>query len=920
MAASASPAREIVGRDAELDAVARWWAGPAPALLEIEGEPGIGKTMLCDHARGIGAAAGACILAYRPVEIETAVAYGALAALVEPVLAHARDDLPPPRLRALEAALRLRDVVGSRLDEAAVALGTLSLLRALARHSTVLLALDDAQWLDPSSCVALTYALGNLRAGDDVRVAVARRPAQDEAGLRVGRDAAVWLGETVRLGPLSPGALHRLVQTRLGVALPRPRLVRLHAISRGNPFHALELARAIRDAAPTDGAVPLPESLSDALDRRLDALSGATQRLLLLAAAAGEPTRHVLDAVFGPAEVDVALVETDRHGIASHSGGRLRFTHPLLASAAYARAPDSERRRTHAALAELADVPEERARHLALAGAGPDEAVASSLDHAAGAACDRGARSAAAALYEHAAALTPAQVPEARAARLVAAADAHFHAGDAARARALLEEVAAHDRPARFGALWRLGTLLDETVGGDAALAAFASALETTDAALAAEVHCSIAQVLTYVGDLNRALDHADAALAAAEPVGGGALARALAMQALTRKIAGRRDWRAPLERGLAVEAEVRLEAIDLSPRAVDAETRRLALDLDGARVGYEAILTRASEQGDVRAEAWCRFGLAATAISAADAAGAGRQSAELLDLAEQSGFLQLPARRVAAHAAVLAGDADRARALLGGVIADAERAGEIHNLRGALQVAGLLALALGDPAAALEPLRRARLLADEAAVGDPGMRAFAVDEVEALAATGDVAGASAVLDAFARCCEGADVSWAWPLLARGRGLVAAAAGDLDAALAALGQAVETEAALPLPLERARTRLVLGRTLRRARRRGDAHAALDTAVSELRALGLPLWVEQAGRERARSGGRAASRHDLTPAERRIAELVAEGRTNREVAAALYITPSTVEAALTRVYRKLGVRSRTELARLPAEPV
>jgi predicted ATPase len=281
MASEAVQPAEIVGRDAELEAVERWLARPRPALLEIAGEAGIGKTTLWKEAVRSARAAGALALVCQPVEIETAVSYGALASLLEPVLAIAGDEVPPPRLRALEGALRLRDISGSRLDETAVALGALSVLRAVARRQPAVLAVEDVQWLDASSRVVLSYALRNLQPGDDVAVVLARR-TDAAAGPFDFRGSPFADGATrLELGPLSIGALHRIIHGRLGTALSRPKLVRVHSASRGNPLYALELARAIADADPSEAALALPASLSAALLARIEAVSAPARRLLL---------------------------------------------------------------------------------------------------------------------------------------------------------------------------------------------------------------------------------------------------------------------------------------------------------------------------------------------------------------------------------------------------------------------------------------------------------------------------------------------------------------------------------------------------------------------------------------------------------------------------------------------------------------
>lgn len=904
----------LVGREIELGAVERWLASAGPSLLEIEGEPGIGKTTLWDEGVRRAREAGALVLVSRPVEIETTVPYGALAALIEPALEAANGTVPAPRRRALEGALRLRDLPASSLDETAVALGTTSVIRAAARQRPVVIAVEDVQWLDSSSRVALTYALRNLQPGDDARVLLTRRTGND-ARLALGGAPLSLASELVQPAPLSAGALHRIISRTLGAPLSRPKLVQVHAASRGNPLHAIELARVIGGSAGTDLAVAIPSSLGEALRSRLAALSGGTRALLLAAAAAGEPTVELIESVVGPDDAAACLGEAVEEGVLVTDGPQIRFSHPLLASTVYGDASELARRSVHARLAELAHTPEARARHLALAGIGPDETVAAALGQAAKTASLRGARSAAAALYEQAAGLTPAGDERARLERLLDAARAHFESGEPDRARVLLERVSQAAAPTRFHALCSLGTLLDETVGGTASLAVFEQALAADDAAPRAHAHRGLAQALMYVGDLARAREHADAGVGEAERLSEPTtLVYALAMQALVRKMCGRPDWQVPLDRGLELEAGLELPDLDGCPSAFEADILRLGLRLDDARRSYERMLERTTERGDVRTECWCRFGLASVEIAAGRWRRAGERGEELADLAAQTGTLRLPALRTTAHLDLLRGEIDSARAGLAVVVAEAEPVGELHNLRSALQLQGVLELSLGDVEAALPALRRARAIAERMAIGEPSMLLFLLDEVEAHASTGDTASAAAVLMGFDRRCEAAPPPWVAPLALRARGLVEAAGRDLETARVTLADAVAAERRVPLPLERARTRLVHGRVLRRLQHRAAARAELEEALRRFESLGAPNWSARAREELARVGGRRGTSDDLTPTERRIAELVAEGRSNREVGTALFVTPKTVESALTRIYRKLGVRSRTELAR------
>ena len=648
---------------------------------------------------------------------------------------------------------------------------------------------------------------------------------------------------------------------------------------------------------------------------RIGGLSAEAKALLLVVAAAGDPGTHLLSSAMEPDGLEEPLAEAVAQDVLAIADDVVQFTHPLLASTVYGDATELERRRVHLQLAELADRAESKARHLALAGTGPDEQVAAALSRGAESACRRGARAAGAALFEQAASLTPAGDEEGRAHRLIAAAEAHFQSGEAEHSRLLLEEASRAGGAVGHLALCVLGTVLDETVGGAASLMAFEGVLEADDRALRARARRGLAQALAYVGDLDLALGHADVAVAEADRAPDRTqLVYALAMQALVRKMAGHPAWREPLEHGLALEAQIELPDLDGCPSAFEADILRLGLELDGARAAYERMLARAADYGDVRTECWCRFGLATVETAAGRWDEAGAHAGELSDLADQTGILRLPALRTSAHLAVLRGDVGEARTLIREAISEAEPAGELHNLRGLVQLEGLLALSRGDAEAALPPLRRAREIAEQMAVGEPSMLTFLVDEVEAHALRGDAASAAAVLMAFDRRCDGHRAAWIAPLVLRARGLVEAAARDLDTACASLEAAVAAEADLPLPIEQARTRLALGRVLRRLQHRSRANGELGEALARFEELGAALWAERAREELSRVGGRSQSRNELTATEQQIAALVAEGGTNREVAAALFVTPKTVEATLTRIYRKLGVRSRTELAR------
>jgi DNA-binding CsgD family transcriptional regulator len=227
--------------------------------------------------------------------------------------------------------------------------------------------------------------------------------------------------------------------------------------------------------------------------------------------------------------------------------------------------------------------------------------------------------------------------------------------------------------------------------------------------------------------------------------------------------------------------------------------------------------------------------------------------------------------------------------------------------------VLGFVELSLGRPGAALEQLRPAWETFDELGVREPGLRPELGDTLEALIAVGELDEAARRLEPWELRARELDRAWVRAMLARCRGLLLAAHGDLLAALRSLDEALAEHARVLHPFEHGRTLLALGATQRRAKKRGAARATLEQALAVFEGLGARLWADKARAELARIGGRTPAGRDLTEAETRIAALVAEGRSNREVAAALFLTEHTVETALTRIYRKLGVRSRTALA-------
>ena len=557
-----------VGRDAELAEVDLFLGqmNAASCALSLEGDAGIGKTTIwqevVDRARG----AGMLVLACRPAAAEAKLSFSGLSDMLAGVAETAFAALPGLQRNALEVALLRSAPEGPALDARLVATGLLTLVRELARSTAVLMALDDAQWLDGPTAGVLTFAIRRLDP-EPVGVLCASRPRA--AGLGLLDSVERHRVRRVRLGPLALGALGRVIADRLGQSLPRPVLARIADASRGNPFYALEVARlVVNDTGVADARLPVPDDVRTLAASRVSELPAATQRALLRAAVLAEPTTRAIDAA--------PLASAEERGIVSiDERGRIAFVHPLFAAAISASASAAQRRAAHRTAAEHVGDPEQRARHLAYSADRADRSVAAELDAAAELAASRGAPDAAAELIELALERTPARDGELRAERLLRAAGLHLDAGGAPRAAEMLAQLlgsATSDRVRAQGL--RLRATLESRSHG------FTTALETSREALisaagepsmAAAIDLDAAFYLVGTGDVGGALRHAEAAVGRAELPGGdqGVLADALAVAAMVSFLNGDGVATERLDRALSLEDPDRRRLAFTSPRLI---------------------------------------------------------------------------------------------------------------------------------------------------------------------------------------------------------------------------------------------------------------------------------------------------------------------------------------------------------------
>ena len=602
-------------------------------------------------------------------------------------------------------------------------------------------------------------------------------------------------------------------------------------------------------------------------------------------------------------------------------GNDVRFTHPLLASAAYADLDARSKRRLHGSLAELVGDDEERARHRALATEGPDSGVAAELERAADHARRRGASSAAAELGERALQLTPESDHGAIHRRRITAALYSFDSGDPERAVVLLEDAlaAASTGDERAEALATLSRL--HRFQGDQPLAAELArrALDEPDAGglMRAEAAQGLAAALFFLRqDLEEAVGFATLGAELAAGVGDERVeVESLCVQGLLECLVGRPGSDRPLRRAVQVANPAAQRRV-LSTPPFNLAVHALWTDGRSAPELIRRCLDDAIGRGDEGSMPMVLAQLAQAEYLAGRWEEATRVAGEGFELSQQAGQRPMEAYSLATRALVRAslGLEDEARA-------DGERALELAGERAmaaarihGVWALGVLELSLGraDEVVRLLAPERERLLA--AGVGEPGTIRFVPDEIEALVLLGRFDEADARLAWLSERSRSLGRASALVAADRCDGFLHAGRGDGEEALAAFERALAQPGIAAVPFERARTLLGLGAALRRSKQKARARATLQQALGEFEELGAALWAAQARTELGSIGGRAPSESGLTPAETRVAALVAEGKTNREVAAALFVTDHTVEFHLSKIYRKLGVRSRAELAR------
>jgi DNA-binding CsgD family transcriptional regulator len=907
----------LLGRESErkrLDGVLDQARTGNSAVLVIRGEPGVGKSALLRYATDSAAALGFTTLNVRGIESESDLPFANLADLIRPI----RDVLaaiPPTQSAVLAGALALGPSVPG--DRFAVCAATLSVLAAAAERLPLLVVVDDVQWLDASSAEALLFAARRLGTEGIAML----------FGLREGEQMPFELDDfpSLELGGIDEAASIQLLTSARPAVADRVAIA-LHRAVRGNPLALVEIP-ALLTEAERSGVDALPEPLpagphlEHAFLRRVSALPKPSRSALLVAAASESGDAMILRRAFEHLGLAAdALEPAESAGLIVIEGVEFRFRHPLIRSAVYQAADPVARREAHRALAAALDaelVADRRAWHLAAAASAPDESIASGLEDAAIRSQGRSGYGSAARALVRAAALSPSTFERGR--RLLAAANACQLAGRPDDGLRLLDEALTCGPPERMRfEIEHLRAMIEILVStpmvAHARLLVEAERVLPKDPSAAATLLAEATVPCFMAAELSLALQTARRGRALADEHG--SPAPLLVNSALAE---------AMVLNGMAVEAGPLLD--DCLRRAVvgDPETARQAQNVPFALLVVERYAEARGLVGRVVAAARSAsaigilpYGLAILAdldfrlgnLQAAYATGT-----ESLQLANETGQRSASSYSLVTLARVEAAqgrDEDsRAHVRAANELARIHGLQSIFNYAGS--VLGLLELGRGRPA---EGLAHLEVTAKDFRIveqSDPNLIQWQPDYIECLARTGRTGDATRELEMLEADAERTDGAWARATAARCRGFITQ---DTDH----FRRALELHEASPSPFEVARTQLCYGETLRRRRHRLEARQVLREALNTFERLGAEPWALRAHNELAATGEKARKRgvsstRDLTPQELQIALAVAQGATNREAAAQLFLSPKTVEAHLSSAYRKLGVRSRTELTRI-----
>jgi len=902
---------EVIGRHREMAVAVEHLRRAATTgqahLLLVEGAAGIGKSTVLLQLATTLAADGLHTVRVALTAAETSLSWAGLRHLCSQFDAAAHATLPSAQRAALAAALG--GEAGDEVQPMLLAVAFTSLMAAdVAAHGPLLLIVDDTHWLDQATASVLAAA---VRASAALPVAVVFASRPERRPLEPERLLAASQVQRLGLHGLSLIELQELLAVRFGVVHRRPDLIRLHDTCGGNVMHAIEIGRMLADGHSLNDAL-LPPTLQAMIDGELARLPNAMVEVLEPVALLPRPSLSVLERAAPGAEATLAQAEDA--GLITVRGDLVTFAHPLLRAGLLDRIGGLRRRRWERTLAELVDDPEERAMLRAAAATEPHEELAAELESVGEQAMARGATHVAAGHFDRSVELTP-QDGGGRARRLLLAALAHTRAGDVTRARPRFESAIALGLSADDEATATIGltSIVHEQRGPRHSAELLAAAADRLAHDPTARLRVLLWRVNTLLfDDLRGAHIAAQQALAEAHAVGDSAtIVHAEIVDAMTRFFTGR-----PVDLpALTTRVETTLASANAS-NGVRANHYTSMLvwadDVDAAIEQEQAEIDRARAAGHVLEEAGAQQSITDAYFRCGrwdDGKAASERWEELTALAgsepaSEGSFTDL------AWLLAMRGRFDEARQRADTAVERTKGTPMWHMQ--ALAYAGVVAATAGAHAAAWERLAAALALADEIGFDDLCSLQFRDTCVEVLLALRRADEAAAECARITELAERAQRPRGLMQAARARGLVAAANGDLPAATEAVAAALIQLERLRDPFERGRVLQLGGTVARRAGRRTEAREQLEEARRLFESLGAAPFVERVDAELQRLGERTGRTDLLTQGEQQVALLVCDGRTNAEVAAALFITPRTVEAHLTRVYRKLGVRSRAEL--------
>lgn len=907
--------RGVIGRDPELRTLVALLerARHTPAAVILDGAAGIGKTTLCRAIAHAASDSGFTVLTATGATAEVSLAWAALADLLDGIDADVPAALSSLHQQALQVVMAGLEGPGG--DDRLMASAFKAALSQQTQRGPVLIVVDDAQWLDEASKFVLGFVARRLEG-----------PVALIVALRSGADAVTdrsWLQTPdpkaltrLTLRPLSPYDIDVVVADRLGHTPPPPAMKRIRDLSGGNPFYALELARAV-DEDPAADIRALPPTLAGLMRERIGELDPAAVDVVVTAAAAFAPTVEVIARATARSTADVLgiLESMESRGLLTFDGPRIRFTHPLIASAVAASAGPADMRHAHHRLAATVDHPESRARHLALSSPHGDPDTLTALDAAAEDAAAKGAYSTAAELYR----LAVHKGGESHWRRLRGA-DFAFRSGALDDAEALAAPII-EDLPAGF--LRTVGLLLMAAIRGyrDGLVSATELLQRAVDEAgddvvLRTQALLALTLAVGASGDKETCIELARRARADAEASGTAEL-RSQALSLWTY---------VSFQYGMGLDSEAIRAALELEdpqtmppttalqPSAVSAMIDAWMGRLDEARAAMTAVSLRCEERGTEIDVLWAAEQLAWIDVAQGCYADAERIAAQALRRAGQIGghMAQIIAHTVVANTAATQGRLDEARAAAALAVDGATAAGLNYWSAPPLMSQAFAEVSDGRYDEALQTLKPLLDLFEPDHDTEIRSGAWLPDAVEALTAVGRAGEAEPLVVALESNGVRLDRPWMLAVGARSRALVRAAENDLDGALESAERALDYHERLPMPFERARTQLLVGQLQRRRRRTHAAQVNLNEAAAVFEEIGSPLWAARARSELARLTT-PSSGAVLTDTERQMAELAAAGLTNKAIAAKLYISTKTVEMHLSNAYRKLGIRSRAQLA-------